>query len=251
MNRQAQGVVLLLLGGAVLKATVFTEIYLRYVKESLLPFLIGAGVMLVIAGVMTIIYDLRHGSETDTECAEGEDHGHEHATPHHEPRVGWMLIAPVLGLLLVAPPALGAFAAGQSGSAVLIEADLYPPLPDGDPAKISVLDYATRAIFDKGKSMKDGGGGNRKVQISGFLSEGPAGEKVLTRMMLSCCAADARPIKIGMAGQTPAGIANDQWVEVTGVYTTKTVKDPVNNNDIPFIEVLEWRQIEPPRNQYE
>lgn len=247
MNRQAQGVVLLLLGGAVLKATVFTEIYLRYVKESLLPFLIAAGVMLVLAGVMTIIYDLRQGSE------QVEDHGHDHGdgAVHKEPRVGWMLIAPVLGLLLVAPPALGAFAAGQSGSAVLIEADLYPPLPDGDPAKISVLDYATRAIFDKGKSMKDGGGGNRKVQISGFLSEGPVGEKVLTRMMLSCCAADARPIKIGMAGQTPAGIANDQWVEVIGVYTTKTVKDPVNNNDIPFIEVLEWRQIEPPRNQYE
>lgn len=241
MNRQAQGVVLLLLGGAVLKATVFSDIYLRYVKESLRPFLIAAGVMLVVAGVMAIVNDLR------TSTIQDEHHGHDHGDkPHHEPRVGWMLIAPVLGLLLVAPPALGAFAAGQSGSAVLQESDLYPPLPEGDPARISVLDYATRAVFDKGKSMKD-----RKVLVSGFLSDGPTGGQVLTRMMLSCCAADARPIKVGMSGDSPGGLPNDQWVEVTGVYTTMTVEDPVNGVAIPFIEVIEWKQIEPPRNQYE
>jgi uncharacterized repeat protein (TIGR03943 family) len=211
------------------------------------PFLIAAAVMLVIAGVMAIVNDLRAPSSQD-------DHSHDHGDgdkPHHEPRVGWMLIAPVLGLLLVAPPALGAFAAGQSGSAVLQEVDLYPPLPEGDPARISVLDYATRAIFDKGKSMKDANGGNRRVQVSGFLSDGPDGDKVLTRMMLSCCAADARPIKVGMSGQTPQGLPNDQWVDVIGVYTTKSAKDPVNGQDIPFIEVIEWKQIEPPRNQYE
>ena len=43
VNRQAQAVVLLLLGGAVLKASV-TDMYLRYVKEGLRPFLIAAGV---------------------------------------------------------------------------------------------------------------------------------------------------------------------------------------------------------------
>ena len=42
VNRQAQAVVLLLLGGAVLKAS-FTDMYLRYVKEGLRPFLIAAG----------------------------------------------------------------------------------------------------------------------------------------------------------------------------------------------------------------
>ncbi len=242
MNRQAQGVVLLLLGGAVLKASL-SDMYLRYVKESLQPFLIAAGALLVIAAVMTIYHDLK--KERHEEHEEHDEHGH-----HHEPRVGWMLIAPVLGLLLVAPPALGAFAAGQSGSAKLQDVD-YPPLPAGDPAQISVLDYATRAIFDKGVSMKDGAGQDRKVQISGFLSQGPDGKPVLTRMMLSCCAADARAIKIGMSGRPPEGLGENQWVEVVGVYTAATAKDPVSNNEIPFIEVLEWKQIDPPRNQYE
>jgi uncharacterized repeat protein (TIGR03943 family) len=235
MNRLAQGVILLLLGGSVLRATLGRDqIYLRYVKESLQPFLIGAGALLCLAAIMTIIYELRSGRE------EHDDHG------HHEPRVGWMLLAPVLGLLLVSPPALGAFAAGQSGSAQLQDTNLYAPLPEGDPAQISVLDYATRAIFDKGESMK-----GRTVKLTGFLSQGPGGRQVLTRIMLSCCAADGRPLKIGMEGSPPEGVADDQWVEVVGRYSATTTKDPINGEDIPHIEVVEWRPIDPPRNQYE
>ena len=235
MNRLAQSVILLLLGGAVLRATLGGDaIYLRYVKESLQPFLIGAGVLLCLAAVMTIFYELRHGQHED------DHHG------HHEPRVGWMLLAPVLGLLMVAPPALGAFAAGQSGSARLQDTYRYPPLPQGDPAQISVLDYSTRAIYDKGESMK-----GRTVKLSGFLSQGPGGRQVLTRIMLSCCAADGVPLKIGMEGNVPDGVRDDQWVEVVGRYSATTEKDPINDGDIPHIEVVEWRPIDPPRNQYE
>lgn len=235
MNRLAQGVILLLLGGAVLRATLGSDqIYLRYVKESLQPFLIGAGVVLCAAAVMTILYEMR-GRQHD------DDHGHS-----HEPRVGWMLLAPVLGLLLVAPPALGAFAAGQSGSVRLQDANGYPPLPAGDPAQISLLDYATRAIFDQGESMR-----GRKVKLIGFLSEGAGGRQVLTRIMLSCCAADGRPLKIGMEGDVPDGVANDQWVEIVGRYSGTTEKDPINGEEIPHIEVIEWRPVDPPRNQYE
>jgi uncharacterized repeat protein (TIGR03943 family) len=205
--------------------------------------------MLVAAAVMTLWYDIRHGTRVDTECADADhDHGDGAAAkPHREPRIGWLLIAPVLGLLLVAPPALGAYSAGQSGSALGSQRTTdFPPLPEGDPAEISVLDYATRAIFDKGASI-----GDRKVRISGFISFGPDGAPVLTRMIMSCCAADARPIKIGMSGEGPTGTKEDTWVEVTGKYTTQTSVDPVNEAAIPFIDVLEWRAIDPPKGQYE
>jgi len=236
MNRLAQGVILLLLGGSVLRATLGgDQIYLRYVKESLQPFLIGAGVLLCLTAIMTIVNEFTHQKH--------EDDGHGH---HHEPRVGWMLLAPVLGILLVAPPALGAFAAGRSGSAQLQDANLYPPLPEGNPAQISLLDYATRAIFDHGESMR-----GRTVKLSGFMSQGPGGKQVLTRIMLSCCAADGRPLKIGMEGNVPEGVRDDQWVEVIGRYSATTEKDPINEGDIPHIEVIEWRPIDPPRNQYE
>ncbi len=261
---------MLLLGGAILKASL-TDMYLRYVKAGLQPFLIGAGVLLVVAAVMTLWYDIRHGTTVDTECADHDesggdgDHAHTDGGPggghgdhghdvgghgrggHREPRIGWLLIAPVLGLLLVAPPALGSYAAGQAGSALSSQqVSDFPALPDGDPAEISVLDYATRAIFDNGLSI-----GERQVRVTGFLSDNPAGGQLLTRMILSCCAADARPIKVGMNGSVPAGLPADSWVEITGTYSDQRGTDAVNGESIPFIEVLEWRPIQPPAEQYE
>lgn len=247
MNRQAQAVVLLLLGGSVLRASL-TDMYLRYVKEGLRPFLIAAGVVLLAAAVMTLWHDLRPRHAAGGHGPEADDHGHDHGGKgHHEPRVGWLLIAPVLGLLLVAPPALGSYAAGQSGTALSSQqASDYPPLPEGDPARISVLDYASRAIFDKGASLQ-----GRTVQLSGFIMAGPGSEPVLARMILSCCAADGRPIKVGLTGNAPVDLPVDSWIEVVGGYTDQTMADPVNGADIPYLRVESWRPVQAPKQQYE
>ncbi|GIF74587.1 TIGR03943 family putative permease subunit [Asanoa siamensis] len=240
MNRQAQGVVLLLLGGAVLKASL-TDVYLRYVKEGLRPFLIAAGAVLVVAAVMTLVHDLRQQSREPDDSDDGHGHG------HHGPAVGWLLVLPVLGLLLVAPPALGAFAAGQAGTALSSQATSdYPPLPPGDPAKISVLEYASRAVYDNGTSI-----GDRTVQMSGFVIPGENGELMLARMVMSCCAADGRPIKLGLTGSAPVDVPADTWIEVTGKYSEKAGTDPVNGEQIPYVDVQTWVQVEPPRNQYQ
>ncbi|MGW4461508.1 TIGR03943 family putative permease subunit [Micromonospora sp. NPDC004704] len=254
MNRQAQAVVLLLLGGAVLKASL-TDMYLRYVKEGLQPFLIGSAILLIAVAVMTLVHDLRPARRTSGAAVEGSaeedhDHGHDHGhggKGHHEPRVGWLLILPVLGLLLVAPPALGSYAAGQAGTALGSQPlSDYPPLPEGDPVRIGVLDYASRAIFDKGVSL-----GDRRVQLTGFVATGANGEPILARMILSCCAADGRPIKLGLAGDPPTGLAPDTWVDVVGRYSDRIAKDPVNEEEIPYLEVESWRQVDPPKQPYE
>jgi uncharacterized repeat protein (TIGR03943 family) len=260
MNRQAQAVVLLLLGGAVLKAS-FTDMYLRYVKEGLRPFLIASAILLLAVAVMTLVYDLRPARRTAAAAADDhgpdtapgsddapDDHGHDHGGKgHHEPRIGWLLILPVLGLLLVAPPALGSYAAGQAGTALGSQpVSDYPPLPAGDPVRLTVLDYASRAIFDQGASI-----GDRRIQLTGFVATGANGEPILARMILSCCAADGRPIKLGMAGDPPTGLAPDTWVEVVGRYTDQTGKDPVNGENIPYLKVESWRQVDPPKQPYE
>ncbi|NUR49424.1 MAG: TIGR03943 family protein [Hamadaea sp.] len=237
MNRQAQAVIMLLLGGAVLKISL-GELYLRYVKEGLRPFLVLSGALLVAAAVMTLWHEYRTPEEP-------EDHGHDHS--HGGPAVGWLIIAPVLGLLLVAPPAMGAYAAGQSGTALSTAAESdYPPLPPGDVVPITVLDYASRAVFDKGVSL-----GDRKVKLVGFLVTSTDGKQVLGRMILSCCAADARPIKVAFAGQGPTGMADDSWVEIVGTYTDQTMRDAVNDEIIPYISVVSWRPVDPPKQQYE
>ncbi|MGI5521385.1 TIGR03943 family putative permease subunit [Micromonospora sp. CA-259024] len=247
MNRLAQACVMIFFAGAVLRASV-TDLHLRYVKEELRPFLIAASLLLIAAAVMTLWYELRPyavrpGDQTDADDPVAENH--EHA--HHEPRVAWLLILPALGLLLVAPPALGSYAAGQAGTALTAqESDDYPPLPAGDPARTSVFDYAARALFDKGRSI-----GNRRVELTGFITPGPGGEPLLARMIMSCCAADGRPIKLGMTGNPPTGLASDTWIQVTGRYTDRVTRDPVNDEEIPYIDVESWRPVTAPKNPYD
>jgi uncharacterized repeat protein (TIGR03943 family) len=236
VNRQAQAVILLLVGGAVLR-TSLTDLYLRYVKQGLRPLLIAAGLLLVIAAVMTLWYELR---------GKGEQHAHDDGHGHaHEPWVAWLLILPVFALLLVAPRALGSYAADRTGTALQQVSD-FPPLPDGDPAKISVLDYASRAVFDEGRSI-----GTRKVRLTGFILKGQDGQPYLARMILTCCAADARPVKVGLTGDVPTGLKPDTWIDVTGTYTRKSVKDAINGETIPYLDVSDFQQIPAPNEQYE
>jgi uncharacterized repeat protein (TIGR03943 family) len=210
------------------------------VKVGLRPFLIAAGVLLVAAAAATLWYELRarrdeHGNGHD------DDHGHEHTGPW----VAWLLVLPVFALLLVAPPAVGSYAANRSGTALRETSD-FAPLPAGDPVELSVVDYATRAVYDDGRSL-----GGRRVQIVGFVLVGGDGAPYLARMVLSCCAADARPVKIGLDGAVPTGLAADTWIEVTGRYTARSTKDSVNDGVIPYLDVEELRQVAAPTNQYE
>jgi uncharacterized repeat protein (TIGR03943 family) len=229
VNRAAQASILLLVGAAVLRASL-TDLYLRYVKQGLRPFLIAAGALLVIAAIMTVWYELR-GTRKD-------DHS-------HPLRVAWLLILPVFALLLVVPPALGSYAAGRSGTSLPPASD-FGPMPAGDPAKISVIEYASRAVHDRGRSL-----GERRVRMTGFLLKGADGQSYLTRMILTCCAADARPVKVGLAGLVPTGLAPDTWLDVTGRYTARSARDGINGETIPYLDVLELHPVRPPTQRYE
>ena len=235
MSRQVQGVLLLLFGGAVLKASL-GDLYLRYVKEGLRPFLLAAGAILVVAGLMTLWYELRAPGEQDHD-------GHS----HHEPRVGWLLLLPVLGLLLVAPPALGAWTAGQSGTVPVSAAESdYGPLPAGDPVEVGLLDYASRALYDDGRSLT-----GRRLRMTGFLATAPDGAPMLARIVVSCCAADGRPIKIGLTGGPAIDVPAGSWVEVTGEHSPARGKDPVNQAEIAYLRVEQWQPVAVPKQQYE
>jgi uncharacterized repeat protein (TIGR03943 family) len=246
VNRAAQGVVLLLVGGAVLRASL-TDMYLRYVREGLRPFLIVAGVGLVAVAIMTLVPELvrREADVPDPDPGGAEDH-EDHAGEHKEPRVSWLMVLPALALLLVAPPALGSDAASRNGTALGTAATSdFPPLPKGDPAKIAVLDYASRAVFEGGKSI-----GTRRVELTGFVVVGKDGQRYLARMILTCCAADARPIKVALGGDVPQ-FGKDTWIRVVGRYSKQMLKDEVNHERIPFVTVESAEKITPPKNRYE
>lgn len=260
MKRDAQAVLLLLVGCTLLKIS-FTGTYVRYVKPGLLPLLLIAGVALIAIAVVTLWQVIRTpvpGHHAGGQHAAGHHHEARHdgsagasldqvETGHGEPRVGWLLLLPALALLLFAPPALGSFQATRNGTALSSQAQSdFAPLPAGDPVRLSVLDYASRAVFDRGLSLS-----GRRVTLSGFVIAGPSGQPYLARMIVSCCAADARPVKIGLAGEVPGDLKPDQWIEVEGSYTDRADHDPVNNDLIPYLQVAALHGIAAPEEQYE
>jgi putative membrane protein len=223
---------LLLVGGGLLRASL-TDLYLRYVRAGLRPLLILAGIVLIVTAVATFWYEYK------ARKASADEPG------HREPRVAWLLLFPLFALVLVAPPALGSYAADRTGTA-LQPPPGFPTLPAGDPLRLSVLDYATRAVYDHGRSL-----GSRQFTITGFVTHTPDGTPELTRMVLNCCAADALPVKVGLVGKVPDGLRADTWLTVTGTYTAKEDKDIYSGGMIPYIAVNRAVHVGVPRDPYD
>ncbi|MEU8974442.1 TIGR03943 family protein [Streptomyces monashensis] len=239
MNRQSQAAVMFLLGAALLHAG-STGLYLRYVKAGLQPLLLGSGAVLIVGALATVWYERRRN----------RPHGHTDEHPeghaHPEPRVSWLLLLPLLALILIAPPALGSYSALRSGTALQKPYGLGP-LPGGSgPARLSVVDYASRAAYGDGRSL-----GGRTVQVTGFLALDGSGQPYLVRMALNCCAADAQPVKIGLTGTLPPVLRPDAWLEVTGSYSPRLSRDPVNNGPIPFLKVSSAQPVPVPHDPYD
>ena len=245
MRRDVQAIVLILVGGAVLRITI-GDTFLNYVQEPMRFWLLLSGGILVVLGVLALIDAIRKGRAADDEPTP-HDEPHEHDDGHGHgaggPRAAWLLLLPVLAIFLIAPPALGAYAAARdlTNSAPASEAKA-PPLPPGDPAQVTVAEYVGRAVWDDGLTLVD-----RTVQMTGFVTPDPAGGWWISRMAVACCAADAiaSKVKVLDAPDLPA----DTWVTITGRWVpgggTKT------DTAIPLIEVIDLVEVPQPRNPYE
>ncbi|MFF7528333.1 TIGR03943 family putative permease subunit [Streptomyces bobili] len=244
MNRQAQSAVLFLLGASLLHAGT-TDLYLRYVKAGLRPLLLAAGAVLIATALATAWYERRATNRKKSPPTPPAPAASPAQPSHPEPRISWLLVLPLLALILVAPPALGSYSATRTGTS-LQEPLAYPALPATGPLRLSVVDYAGRAVYDDGRTLT-----GRRIQLTGFLALDRDGTPYLVRMALNCCAADAQPVKVGLTGRIPPVLQPDTWLEITGTYTPHRVKDPVNDGPIPFIEVTAARPVPTPKDPYD
>ncbi len=240
MKREVQGPLLMLVGLTTLRISV-GETYLRYVKEGLQPFLIFAGVVLVVLGLMAAF------GKSEPTAADAHAEGHTHMDGHnHEggPTIAWLLLLPVMAIFLIAHPALGAYAASRSGGGVARPAEeAFDPLPAGDPVEVKVTDYAARSIWGGEETLRD-----RRLKLTGFAVERPEGGWYVARMSMACCAADALPTRIEVRGdvETPAV---GTWVELIGSWEApeKTFTDDA----VPVVRAETLTPIEQPRVAYE
>ncbi|MFF7888304.1 TIGR03943 family putative permease subunit [Streptomyces sp. NPDC007896] len=248
MRRYGPAVLLLLVGAAVLRISLFSDLYLRYVQAGLRPYLIASGVLLGLLGLVGAAMAARAAREgavfADGDAHPDEDahdHGHSHTGG---PRFAWLLTLPAAALLLFPPPALGSYSAAREGAQRAAEGvGTFPALPADDPVDLSVAAFSSRAIYDSGHSLT-----GHTVRLTGFVTHGDSGTWYVTRLLVSCCAADATTSKVDVRGANAP--ETDTWVTVTGTWHPKG-KLGSSAAWPPLLDAKTVRQVTEPSDPYE
>jgi len=267
LRLRPQGVLLILCGAALLRIALFSELYLRYVKEGLRPYLVVSGAALIALGLVGLLTRNRNRNHSHDHDEEGGGHdeeggghgqeggGHDHA---RNPRIAWLLTAPALALLLFPPPALGSYSAEREEARVAAQgAGTFPELPAGDPVDLTLGAFASRAQWDTGVSLK-----GRTVRLTGFVTQDSQGSEdsqdnqdaqdgdgvwSVARLLVTCCAADAQALKVEIRGaDAPAA---DSWVTVTG--TWHPMGKPGSDTARPVLDAVSVQKTAAPSDPYE
>ncbi|MGA5824133.1 TIGR03943 family putative permease subunit [Kitasatospora sp. NPDC094028] len=243
MRREAQAILLVLLGTAVLRISLLSDAYLRYVRAALRPYLIAAGVVVVLLGVLTAAVALRADGDHDVHGHDANSHdAHGHS---HDLRIAWLLVLPVIAILLVSPPALGPYTAQHAGNTMAkpdTAATGFPPLPTGDPLPLPLAEFDVRAAWDTTEPLL-----GRRVKLLGFVTPKSGGGWYVTRLVISCCAADAVTYKVEIRGM-PMPPTNS-WVEVTGVWQPDPAQ--ARSDAVPALNAAQVTAVPQPRDPYE
>ncbi len=204
MNRIGRAAVMLALGGITARL-LLNGGFGWFVQQRMRLPLWGATIVLLVFGA----YELWKGS------------GDERRDPESTrwpvgPRIGWMMVLPLVVLISVAPTGLGAAAAGRV-DAYTPEAttDAFEPLDtSAGPVEMRVFDFLDRALWDENRSLE-----GVPVRLEGLVVNDDAVDDgfKLTRFMVSCCAADGIPLQVTLH-DTGAPLADDEWVVVDVVW---------------------------------
>lgn len=216
------GTLIALVGAVVLRLTL-TGAYLRFVKDAMRPWLLIAGLTLAVLGAVTVVRAIR-GRE------------------HEEPREGWLVVAPIAVLLLVAPPALGSYAVDRAGPIrITSHGGEFPPLPPGEESvSMTLLEYGQRSFDGDGRTLREA-----TVELTGFVASGSTGESFrLVRYQIACCAADAAAAVVAVVGTFAEALPRDEWVTVTGTFHAP-------DGDTPVLSAVAVQRIAPPEDPYE
>jgi uncharacterized repeat protein (TIGR03943 family) len=209
-----------------------TDEFLHYLRPGMKWPLVLAGAVLVVLGGATIVRAFARRDDQQT------------LEPHDGHRLGpiaWLLLLPVVVLFAVAPKPLGTDAIDTSATRAVGRPARFAPLPsmrDGA-YELSIRDVLERATFEPDSLT------GATVRVVGFVSNNgaPVGALLLTRFVLTCCAADAYAVQLAVAGSE--AFADDTWIEVTG----RLRGAPIGQRTT--VDVVSVRRISRPANPYE
>ncbi len=200
MNRMGRGVLMAYVG-IVVGRLVLSGGFGDFVQERMRGPLLLAAAFTLLLGLSDILRGFQTARE-DRDRSVG-------------PAVGWLLAAPLLVLVSVAPAALGAAAADRVDSfepPPPDESDESPwVFPEEEPFELRMFEFVNAALWDDTGSLV-----GRQVILEGLVVNDPDVPDgfVLVRFMVSCCAADGLPLKVALRG-SPQTFENDEWVRAT------------------------------------
>jgi uncharacterized repeat protein (TIGR03943 family) len=224
MNARTQGFVLLLFGGSLLRLGVSSQL-LRYVRPNARTWVLLAGMALVwLAGIRLV---QAHRARSSATAATG---------------VGWLILAPVVAILVVGPPALGPYSAARASPLSLSASGQksFPALTGTDPHVLGLLDFTARAVWDDGRTLT-----GDALSLTGFVLAQRPGGFVLARLVITCCAADAQPIEVEVRATSPP--PGDAWVTVVGRYAG----GDAGRVRLPVLSATSIAAVAQPTNPYE
>lgn len=230
MNEETGSATVLLVGVLLARLSI-TDIYARYVRVEMGPWLLVAGGLLAAAGLAGLLRSLLRPHETVL------------LSDHHEghtERIGWLLLAPVVALLMVSPPALGSYSVDRSTIVIDDSGTTFDALPRGATVPMTLLEFDQRAADHAGASF-----GTTPVELTGFVAHTDDGTGfVIARFQIACCAADAVAAVARIVGVTGTAPGRDQWVTVVGTFDGIT-------GGVPELRAADLRAIPAPVDPYE
>jgi hypothetical protein len=124
-------------------------------------------------------------------------------------------------MFAIAPPELGAFTAARADDSraaapprIEVKEDDYALPPGPDPLPMSIGEFMGRSFEAQiGGQITLAG---RRLELTGFVTPGEKGGWYLTRLQMSCCAADALALRVKIL-DAPAP-AKGAWVKVVGLW---------------------------------
>ncbi|WP_245966579.1 TIGR03943 family putative permease subunit [Sphaerisporangium album] len=263
----SQGLIVTLLGGATLKISLFSSTYVNYVKPGFRPFLIAAGISMLVLGAVRLLGYFwspvaasaaegapEKASEPNPAPSGHADHDHaDHDADHdagHDhgrgPSVAWLLCLPVLAIFVIAPPALGSYAAVRTAGRPVtppMPAEAFFPLPADRIADLTMAEFAGRAAAAP-ETMR-----GRTIRLTGFVTTGDDGAWYVGRMQMACCAADAVALTVRVRGaESPPA---NHWIRVTGSFVPSASAKLPTGMVIPELTAESVENITEPAQPYE